>query len=141
MSAGIGAHVAFVAAGPLFAHQAQAPAQVPTVKRTTAAQAAHPRSSCRAAARAAGPPGSSARPTPRFGRRLERRTRHPGCAAIIYNPQTGDVLWENNSHDQRSIASLTKLMTAVTFVADDPTWRRVVTPRRCHAGFDRTARR
>ncbi len=42
------------------------------------------------------------------------------AAAIIYNPQTGDVLWESNSHDQRSIASLTKMMTAVTFVADDP---------------------
>jgi D-alanyl-D-alanine endopeptidase (penicillin-binding protein 7) len=42
------------------------------------------------------------------------------AAAIIYNPQTGDVLWESNSHDQRSIASLTKIMTAVTFIADDP---------------------
>lgn len=42
------------------------------------------------------------------------------AAAIIYNPATGDVLWENNSHDQRSIASLTKIMTAVTFIADDP---------------------
>ena len=42
------------------------------------------------------------------------------AAAIIYNPETGDVLYEANSHDQRSIASLTKIMTAVTFVADDP---------------------
>ncbi|MEO8482904.1 MAG: serine hydrolase [Acidobacteriota bacterium] len=42
------------------------------------------------------------------------------AAAIVYNPQTGAVLWENNSHDQRSIASLTKIMTAVTFIADDP---------------------
>jgi serine-type D-Ala-D-Ala endopeptidase (penicillin-binding protein 7) len=42
------------------------------------------------------------------------------AAAIIYNPQTGDILWESNSHDQRSIASLTKIMTAVTFIADDP---------------------
>ena len=42
------------------------------------------------------------------------------AAAIIYNPETGDVLYESNSHDQRSIASLTKIMTAVTFVADDP---------------------
>ncbi|MEO7192504.1 MAG: serine hydrolase [Vicinamibacterales bacterium] len=41
-------------------------------------------------------------------------------AAIVYNPQTGDVLWENNSRVQRSIASLTKIMTAVTFIADDP---------------------
>ncbi|MFO7301252.1 MAG: serine hydrolase [Acidobacteriota bacterium] len=42
------------------------------------------------------------------------------AAAIIYNPHTGDILWENNSHDQRSIASLTKLMTAVTFIASEP---------------------
>jgi len=42
------------------------------------------------------------------------------AAAIIYNPQTGEVLWEENSHDQRSIASITKVMTAVTFMADSP---------------------
>jgi D-alanyl-D-alanine endopeptidase (penicillin-binding protein 7) len=52
------------------------------------------------------------------------------AAAIIYNPQTGDVLWENNSHDQRSIASLTKIMTAVTFVADNPDLNRVVVVQR-----------
>ncbi len=42
------------------------------------------------------------------------------AAAIIYNPQSGEVLWEANSHAQRSIASLTKIMTAVTFMADSP---------------------
>ncbi len=42
------------------------------------------------------------------------------AAAIIYDPQTGAVLWEENMHDQRSIASLTKLMTAVTFLAEAP---------------------
>ena len=42
------------------------------------------------------------------------------AAAIVFDPQTGDVLWQNNSQEQRSIASLTKLMTAVVFVADDP---------------------
>jgi D-alanyl-D-alanine carboxypeptidase len=42
------------------------------------------------------------------------------AAAIIYNPQTGDVLWGQNQHEQRPIASLTKVMTAVTFVADAP---------------------
>jgi len=42
------------------------------------------------------------------------------AAAIIYNPQTGEVIFEENSHEERSIASLTKVMTAVTFVADDP---------------------
>ncbi len=42
------------------------------------------------------------------------------AAAIIYDPKTGEVLWEENARDQRSIASLTKIMTAVTFMADDP---------------------
>jgi serine-type D-Ala-D-Ala endopeptidase (penicillin-binding protein 7) len=42
------------------------------------------------------------------------------AAAIVFNPSTGEVLWEENSHETRSIASLTKIMTAVTFVADDP---------------------
>ena len=42
------------------------------------------------------------------------------AAAIVFNPKTGEVLWEENSHETRSIASLTKIMTAVTFVADDP---------------------
>ena len=42
------------------------------------------------------------------------------AAAIVFDPQTNAVLWEQNAHDQRSIASLTKLMTAVTFIADEP---------------------
>jgi D-alanyl-D-alanine endopeptidase (penicillin-binding protein 7) len=49
------------------------------------------------------------------------------AAAIIYDPKTGAVLYEANSHDQRSIASLTKIMTAVTFIADDPDLTRKVT--------------
>jgi len=39
-------------------------------------------------------------------------------AAIIYDPRTGQVLWEQNSGDRRSIASITKVMTA-TVVLDD----------------------
>jgi D-alanyl-D-alanine endopeptidase (penicillin-binding protein 7) len=49
------------------------------------------------------------------------------AAAIVYNPQTGAILWEANSRDQRSIASLTKIMTAVTFMADGPDLSRKVT--------------
>jgi serine-type D-Ala-D-Ala endopeptidase (penicillin-binding protein 7) len=41
-------------------------------------------------------------------------------AAIIYNPQTGKVLWESHAQDQRSIASITKVMTAVVFLEDSP---------------------
>ncbi len=41
-------------------------------------------------------------------------------AAIIYNSETGQVLWESNAQDQRSIASITKVMTAVVFLEDSP---------------------
>jgi D-alanyl-D-alanine endopeptidase (penicillin-binding protein 7) len=37
-------------------------------------------------------------------------------AAIIYNPETQQVLWESNARDQRSIASITKVMTALVFL-------------------------
>ncbi len=42
------------------------------------------------------------------------------AAAIIYNPETNEVLWEENSQNQRSIASITKVMTAVVYVEGDP---------------------
>jgi serine-type D-Ala-D-Ala endopeptidase (penicillin-binding protein 7) len=41
-------------------------------------------------------------------------------AAIIYDSATGHVLWELNSQDQRSIASITKVMTAVVFLESSP---------------------
>lgn len=41
-------------------------------------------------------------------------------AAIIYNPETGQVLWEEKAFDQRSIASITKVMTAICTVEDSP---------------------
>jgi D-alanyl-D-alanine endopeptidase (penicillin-binding protein 7) len=41
-------------------------------------------------------------------------------AAIIYNPETGQVLWEEKAFDQRSIASITKVMTAICAVEDSP---------------------
>jgi D-alanyl-D-alanine endopeptidase (penicillin-binding protein 7) len=52
------------------------------------------------------------------------------AAAIIYDPETHQVLWEENSHDQRSIASITKVMTAVILVESDPDMDRVVTVER-----------
>lgn len=41
-------------------------------------------------------------------------------AAIVYNPLTGEVLWEENSHTPRSIASITKVMTALVFLETEP---------------------
>jgi len=49
------------------------------------------------------------------------------AAAIIYNPETQQVLWEENSLDKRSIASITKVMTAVVFVESEPDMSEVVT--------------
>jgi D-alanyl-D-alanine endopeptidase (penicillin-binding protein 7) len=102
------------------------PGSVPTVKRSTVSTTARTRAA-RAAAAARARQAALARlqreaMTPRFKQdgmgNIVPDVR--AAAAIVYNPQTGDVLWETNSHDQRSIASLTKLMTAVTFMADDP---------------------
>lgn len=49
------------------------------------------------------------------------------AAAIIYNPETNQVLWESNSQDKRSIASITKVMTATVFVESDPDMSEKVT--------------
>jgi D-alanyl-D-alanine endopeptidase (penicillin-binding protein 7) len=48
------------------------------------------------------------------------------AAAIVFDPQTNTVLWEQNGHEQRSIASITKLMTALTFVSDEPDLDQIV---------------
>jgi D-alanyl-D-alanine endopeptidase (penicillin-binding protein 7) len=42
------------------------------------------------------------------------------AAAIVYNPSDGEVLWETGADIQRSIASLTKMMTALVFLEGDP---------------------
>ena len=42
------------------------------------------------------------------------------AAAIVLNPETGEILFEENAKDKRSIASITKVMTAVVYLEDDP---------------------
>ncbi|MEQ1870424.1 MAG: serine hydrolase [Vicinamibacterales bacterium] len=49
------------------------------------------------------------------------------AAAIIFNPETNQVLWEENSQDQRSIASITKVMTATVFLENNPDLSQKVT--------------
>jgi D-alanyl-D-alanine endopeptidase (penicillin-binding protein 7) len=49
------------------------------------------------------------------------------AAAIIYNPETSQVLWEENSQSQRSIASITKVMTATVFLENNPDLTQPVT--------------
>ena len=38
------------------------------------------------------------------------------AAAIIYDPETNEVLFEENAQELRSIASITKVMTALVFL-------------------------
>ena len=49
------------------------------------------------------------------------------AAAIIYDPETNEVLWEENSETERSIASITKVMTAAVVFENDPDLSHVVT--------------
>jgi D-alanyl-D-alanine endopeptidase (penicillin-binding protein 7) len=49
------------------------------------------------------------------------------AAAIIYNPETGQVLFEENAQSQRSIASITKVMTAAVFLENNPDLAETVT--------------
>ena len=51
-------------------------------------------------------------------------------AAIIFNPETGEVLWENHAKDQRSIASITKVMTALVFLESGAALDQMVTVQR-----------
>jgi serine-type D-Ala-D-Ala endopeptidase (penicillin-binding protein 7) len=48
-------------------------------------------------------------------------------AAIIYDPKTNEILWEQNSQALRSIASITKVMTATVFLENNPDMTQPVT--------------
>ena len=101
----------------------------PSRKPTTAAKRPHP---ARARAARAGRPNRQ----PPFARRIEPRFKLDDAgnvvpdiraeAAIIYNPENGKVLWESNSTSRRSIASITKVMTAVVFLENSPDLTREV---------------
>jgi serine-type D-Ala-D-Ala endopeptidase (penicillin-binding protein 7) len=49
------------------------------------------------------------------------------AAAIIYDPDTNEILWEENAQAQRSIASITKVMTATVFLENSPDMSQPVT--------------
>ena len=69
---------------------------------------------------------------PRYLDFSELRTpRVRARAAVIYNPRTHEVLWESRARELRSIASITKVMTALVFLGHDPDLTRdVVVSRR-----------
>lgn len=111
-----------------------------TAKKTTAAKKPAPKQT--AAQRARARRAAAARARAAAAARAQREAQQPhfkldetgalvpdlrAAAAIIYNPETGEVLWEENARDQRSIASITKVMTALVFLEDDPDLSREVT--------------
>ncbi len=49
-----------------------------------------------------------------------RQPRIRARAAMIYNPTTHEILWESNGFERRSIASITKVMTALVFLEQRP---------------------
>jgi len=49
------------------------------------------------------------------------------AAAVIYDPVTNQILWEENGLSQRSIASITKVMTATVFLENNPDLAQLVT--------------
>jgi serine-type D-Ala-D-Ala endopeptidase (penicillin-binding protein 7) len=128
-----------------------------TVKSTTAARRATPRVSARPAYSASASNARKARlaRARAAARRRESQRMHAlrslqeamtpryktdatgekvpdvrAAAAIIFNPATGEVLWQENAQDKRSIASITKVMTAVVFLEDNPDLDQVITVER-----------
>jgi D-alanyl-D-alanine endopeptidase (penicillin-binding protein 7) len=49
------------------------------------------------------------------------------AAAIAFNPETGEVLWQENGQAKRPIASITKVMTALVFLEDNPELSTLIT--------------
>jgi D-alanyl-D-alanine endopeptidase (penicillin-binding protein 7) len=105
-------------------------ARKPTVKKSYSASTSRARKARLARARAAARAREAARlarlreaMTPRFKTDAITGALVPdvrAAAAIIFNPETGEVLWQENAQDKRSIASITKVMTAVVFLEDSP---------------------
>ena len=101
------------------AQQATVTAKRTTAKKSYSASAARARRARVAKARAeAAARQSRELQTPRF--KIDDLGQEVpdvrAAAAIIYNPETNQVLWESNAQDQRSIASITKVMTALVFL-------------------------
>jgi D-alanyl-D-alanine carboxypeptidase (penicillin-binding protein 5/6) len=58
---------------------------------------------------------------------------HPPASALLFNVDTGEVLWRRRATTVRPIASLTKMMTALLVVDNVPPWGRVrITPEAVH---------
>ncbi len=85
-------------------------------KRVAAARAASRRRSQATAARKAREAREVAQPLYKLDASGAIVPDVRAAAAIIYNPVTQEILWEANGEQERSIASITKVMTAVVFL-------------------------
>jgi D-alanyl-D-alanine endopeptidase (penicillin-binding protein 7) len=123
LSFGIAAPPAFAAATAQTSRKKVVKKTTKTPTRVSAAAARRARlAKARAAARARYLREVKEAQTPRF--KLDSNgTQVPdirAAAAIIYNPVSGEILWEENSQQKRSIASITKVMTALVFLENKP---------------------
>ena len=103
---------------------ARTPAAAPAAKKPTlySAERSLSRKAALARARAVANARELAEPLPRYKTDASGGTVPDlrAAAAIIYSPETNEVLWEENSQSQRSIASITKVMTAAVFLENNP---------------------
>jgi D-alanyl-D-alanine endopeptidase (penicillin-binding protein 7) len=117
----------------------QTPARATTRRATTPKKKAYSASTARARRAALARARAEARArelrelqTPRFtvdeyGREIPDVRAE---AAVIYDPESGEVLWESHSKEQRSIASITKVMTALVFLESGAPLDQMVTVQR-----------
>lgn len=49
------------------------------------------------------------------------------ASALVVDKDSGKILYQKNSDEQRSIASITKLMTALVFIDNNPGWEKAFT--------------
>ncbi|MBI5254533.1 D-alanyl-D-alanine carboxypeptidase, partial [Candidatus Falkowbacteria bacterium] len=47
-------------------------------------------------------------------------------AAIVIDDLTGEILFSKNENDQQAIASMTKIMTALVFLDNNPGWKKMI---------------
>jgi D-alanyl-D-alanine endopeptidase (penicillin-binding protein 7) len=135
--------VAFALAGvvPARAQTSTAKSAPKSTAKPTQTRSSLARSRAAAAERAKRAAEARARAAAAERARLEREAMTPkyrrdtqgnqvpdvrAAAAIVFDPQTNVVLWEQNAHERRPIASLTKVMTALTFIADEPDLSQIV---------------
>ena len=98
------------------AAQASAPAKKTTATARARARAARIRAARAKVVAVGESAGRGEDPAIPHRRSRQRRAELRAAAAIIYDPATGKVLYEENSQDERSIASITKVMTAIVFL-------------------------